>query len=245
MKVTVINGSPRMKKGYTSQILDPFIDGMQDAKAEVTLLYSSKLKIRSCKGDFQCWFIKPGECIYKDDMLSVYPVLEDTDILILATPVYIPLPGDMQNMINRLCPLVEPVLEKKDGRTRARFYKQVKIRKIMLVATGGWWELGNFDTVMRIVEELAADVNVEFGGAVLRPHASEINSHPDEKKMIMKTLKEAGYQLIKEGRVSPDKLDLIAIPLVQFEDYIKELTGQHLNVRKSRKMTWKNPSHSG
>ncbi len=41
MKVTVINGSPRMKKGYTSKILDPFIDGMQDARADVTLLYST------------------------------------------------------------------------------------------------------------------------------------------------------------------------------------------------------------
>ncbi len=37
MKVTIINGSPRMDKGYTSQILEPLIEGMKDARAEVTL----------------------------------------------------------------------------------------------------------------------------------------------------------------------------------------------------------------
>ena len=222
MKVTVINGSPRMSKGYTSKILEPLINGMCEAKAEVTLLYTSKLKIKPCIGEFHCWYEKVGECIIKDDMQSVYQLLTDSDILIIATPVYIPLPGDMQNLINRLCPLVEPILKNRNGRTRARFHKQVKIEKIMLVSTSGWWELGNFDTVKRIVEELAADVNVEFGGAVLRPHASLMKSHPDNKKIIIKTLKEAGYQLIKEGKISTDKLELISKPLISFEDYLKE-----------------------
>ena len=50
MNVTVINGSPRMGKGYTSQILEPFIEGMQNAKAEVNLIYSHELKIKPCTG---------------------------------------------------------------------------------------------------------------------------------------------------------------------------------------------------
>lgn len=45
MNITVINGSPRTNQGNTSQILAPFIEGMRNAKAELTLLYSSKLKI--------------------------------------------------------------------------------------------------------------------------------------------------------------------------------------------------------
>jgi multimeric flavodoxin WrbA len=85
MNITVINGSPHMGNGYTSQILAPLIKGMRNAKAEVTLLYSSKLKIKPCTGEFHCWFKKPGECILKDDMQSVYKNLADSDILILAT----------------------------------------------------------------------------------------------------------------------------------------------------------------
>lgn len=234
MKVTVVNGSPRMGKGYTSKILEPIIKGMRDAKAEVTLLYTSQLKAKPCIGEFHCWFKKPGECIFKDEMESAYKLLIDSDILIIATPVYSPLPGDMQNFINRLLPLMEPVLENKNGRTRARFHEQVKIKKIMLVATGGRWELGNFDIVKHIVEELAANLSVEFGGAVLRPHSSEINSNPAEEKVIIENLLKAGYQIIKEGRISPDKLELISKPLVPFEDYLKKETDYYLKVKNSQ-----------
>jgi len=236
MKVVAINGSPKKSKGYTAQILDPLIKGMSNAKAEVTLLYTSKLKIKPCTGEFHCWFKKPGECILNDDMQSVYKILIDSDILILATPVYIPLPGDMQNLINRLLPLMEPILENKNGRTRAKFHDQARIKKIILVATSGWWELENFDTVKHIVEELAANFNVEFGGAVLRPNSTAMNSHPDDKKIIIATLEEAGYQLIKEGKISPDKLELISKPLISFEEYLNEETNNYLTVKKSKKL---------
>jgi multimeric flavodoxin WrbA len=235
MKVAVINGSPRGSKGYTSQILEPLIEGMRNAKAEVTLLYASKLKIKPCIGEFHCWYKKPVECILKDDMQAVYELLTDSDILILATPMYIPLPGDMQNLINRLCPLFEPILENRNGRTRAKFHDHVRIKKIILVATGGWWELGNLDILKRIVEELAANANVEFGGAILRPHAFIMDSYPDNKKIIISALRESGYQLIKEGKISPDKLKLISKPLISFEDYLKKETNHYLRVKKSQK----------
>jgi multimeric flavodoxin WrbA len=236
MNIAVINGSPRMSKGYTSQILEPLIEGMRNAKAKVTLLQANKLKIKPCAGEFHCWFKKPGECILKDDMQSVYEILTDTDILILATPVYIPLPGNMQNLINRLLPLMEPILKNKNGRTRAKFHDKVKIKKIILVATSGWWELGNFDTVKHIVEELAANFNVEFGDAILRPHSTALSSHPDDKKIMIKTLVEAGYQLIKEGKISPDKLELISKPLISFEDYLKEESDYYISINKSKNL---------
>jgi multimeric flavodoxin WrbA len=234
MNITAINGSPRMDKGYTSQILEPLIEGMQNASAEVTLLYSHKLEIEPCIGEFHCWFKNPGECIFKDDMQSVYDQLKDSDILIIATPVYVPLPGNMQKLMNRLVPLMEPILENKNGRTRARFHKNIKIKKIMLVATSGWWELGNFNIVKQIVEELAANCNVEFGDSILRPNSSAMDNKPEDKKLIIKTLIEAGYQLVNEGKISNDKLELISKPLKPFEDYLKEETNLYLSVKKSK-----------
>jgi hypothetical protein len=128
----------------------------------------------------------------------------------------------MQNFINRLCPLIDPTLKNINGRTRARFRKNVKIKKIVLVSTCGWWELENFDTVKRIVKELASDGSVEFGGSVLRPHAYLMEKHPAEKELIMATLKEAGQQLIAEGKISKDKFEVISKPLISFEDCLKE-----------------------
>jgi len=222
MKVIAINGSPRMEKGYTTLILTHFIHGMMDAGSEVRLFYARNLKVKPCTcGEMYCWYKKAGECCIKDDMQLLYPQLKEADILILATPVYIPLPGEMQNFINRLCPLIEPFLENRRGRTRARFRKRVKIRKIVLVSTGGWWEKENFETVVRITEELAKGASVEFAGAVLRPHAflmKEKGKLTKDGEVVLNTVKRAGYELIKKGRMNKETLEAISRPLISEEE---------------------------
>jgi len=222
MKVIAINGSPRMEKGYTALILNSFNHGMMDAGSEVELFYTRRLKVKPCTcGEMYCWYKKPGECCIKDDMQLLYPQLEEADILILATPVYIPLPGEMQNFINRLCPLINPILENREGRTRARFHKQVKIRKIVLVSTGGWWEKANFETVVRISEELAKDASVEFAGAVLRPHAFLMKKKgklTKDGEAVLNMVKRAGNELIKKGRMNKETLEAISRPLISEEE---------------------------
>ena len=117
-KVVTINGSPRMEKGNTALLLTPFLQGMTDAGADVELLYASRLQVKPCScGHMYCWNEAPGECCLQDDMQSLYPRLKRADILVLAAPVYIPLPGAMQNVLNRLCPLLDPVLEFREGRS--------------------------------------------------------------------------------------------------------------------------------
>jgi multimeric flavodoxin WrbA len=147
-------------------------------------------------------------------MQSLYPKLHEADILVLATPVYVPLPGEMQNLINRLVPLIDPILERQNGRTRARFRADVKISKIVLVSSSGWWEMGNFGTVLRIIKELAEDVDVEFAGALLRPHASFMTEHKEKAEKIFAAAKQAGYQLVKDGRMSKDLLKAVSQPLI-------------------------------
>jgi multimeric flavodoxin WrbA len=222
MNVIAINGSPRMEKGHTALLLTPFIQGMTDAGAEVELFYTRRLKLDPCTcGEMYCWYTKPGECCIKDDMQLLYPQLREADILVLATPVYIPLPGEMQNFINRLCPLIVPILENREGRTRARFHQQIKIRKIVLLSTGGWWEKANFETVVRITEELAKGASVEFAGAVLRPHAflmKEKGELTKDGEDVLNAVKRAGYELVKEGGMNKETLDAISRPLISEEE---------------------------
>ena len=220
-KVVAINGSPRMEKGNTAMILAPFIQGMTDAGADVELFYARRLNVKPCTGEMDCWYKKAGECIHKDDMQLLYPKLREAEILVLATPVYIPLPGEMQNIINRLCPLIEPYLETRKERTRARFREDVQIRRIALVSTGGWWERGNFDTVMRIAKELAEGASVEFAGAVLRPHAFVMKQEKkltEDGEAVLNAVKRAGYELVKEGRMDEETLETISRPLISQEE---------------------------
>jgi multimeric flavodoxin WrbA len=220
-RVVAINGSPRMEKGNTYMVLTPFLQGMTDAGADVELFYASRLHVEPCAGEFHCWNEKPGECYIQDDMQDLYPRLREAETLVLATPVYIPLPGEMQNLINRLCPLIDPTLETREGRTRARFHEDVNITRIVLVSTSGWREMGNFDTVVRIVRELAEDASVEFAGAVLRPHASlmkEDGQLTQGGEAVQEAARRAGYELAKEARMKPETLELVSRPLISQEE---------------------------
>jgi len=99
----------------------------------------------------------------------------------------------------------------------ARFHKNVKIGRIVLVSTCGWWEIENFKTVKRIAKELAKDVNVEFAGAVLRPHASQMRKKGELTKdgeTVLEAVKIAGYELVKKGSMSNETLEIISRPLI-------------------------------
>jgi multimeric flavodoxin WrbA len=221
--VLAINGSPRMDKGNTALLLNSFLEGITDSGSKVELFYTSKLDIKPCScGKLYCWSNKPGECCFHDDMDLLYPKLRAADILVLATPVYIPLPGEMQNFINRLCPFLDPTLVGRAGRTRARLRDDVKIRKFVLVATSGWWEIENMDTVVRIVKELAEDASTEFAGALLRPHASEMRHQgviSADGQTVLDAAEEAGRELIEQGRMNPEILKMVSRPLVARELY--------------------------
>jgi multimeric flavodoxin WrbA len=203
-----------MEKGNTHKMLTAFLEGMKEADAEVETIYAKRLKIRPCTGSFHCWYTKVGECIHSDDMDSLLPKLREADILVLATPVYLPLPSGIQNFLNRLMPIIEPVLEFREGRTHAKFHDNVKISKIVLISVGGWWEIGNFDKVVRIAEDVAKGVDVEFSGAILRPHASLMNENKEKGEAVLRATKSAGSQLVREGKISSDILETISQPLI-------------------------------
>ena len=225
-KAVAINGSPRMERGNTAMVLNPFVEGMMDAGSHVELFYASRLKVKPCAcGTMYCWTEMPGECCIKDKMELLYPRLKESDILVLAAPVYIPLPGDMQNIINRLCPLLDPVLEFRKGRTRAIFRKDGRIRAIVLVSTGGWWEKGNFGTVVRIVKELAEDASVNFAGAVLRPHVHAMRRKGEltqDGRAVLNAVRKAGYELVKDGAMKRETLEAISRPLISRAEFWRE-----------------------
>jgi multimeric flavodoxin WrbA len=49
MKVVVINGSPHGGKGNTALILDPFLDGMKAAGAQVKIFETKAMNVKPCQ----------------------------------------------------------------------------------------------------------------------------------------------------------------------------------------------------
>ena len=48
MKVLILNGSPRAKKGNTKQMIDAFCEGLKEAGHEWDVIHVTKLNIRGC-----------------------------------------------------------------------------------------------------------------------------------------------------------------------------------------------------
>jgi multimeric flavodoxin WrbA len=220
-RAVVINGSLRMENGLTGMILTPFLEGMQEAGAVVDMFYVKRLNILPCKGDLYCWTKTPGHCHIADDMQVLYPKLRTADILVIATPVYVPLPGELQHVLNRIVPLLDPVLTMRNGRTRAKLRSDVNIKHMVLVSSSGWWEMGNFGTVERIVRELAEDASVNYAGALLRPHIDWLVSEKEKAEKIVAAARQVGYQLAREGTMSKKLLSTIAQPLISQKRFLE------------------------
>jgi multimeric flavodoxin WrbA len=83
--ILVLVGSPR-HKGNTELLADAFIKGAITAGNKVTKYALHGKKIWPCTDCQACY--KTGRCILQDDMREVYGLLSNTDILVLASPVY-------------------------------------------------------------------------------------------------------------------------------------------------------------
>jgi multimeric flavodoxin WrbA len=85
MKVLGIYGSPR-KGGNTDQLLDRALEGAESAGAEITRVYARKLKMEGCIECGGC--DDTGKCVVEDDMQSVYPLIEEAEVIFLASPIF-------------------------------------------------------------------------------------------------------------------------------------------------------------
>ncbi|UCF10953.1 MAG: flavodoxin family protein [Candidatus Bipolaricaulota bacterium] len=207
------------ESGNTARLLTSFMKGLERGGDETRTFDVKEIRPSPCTGEMHCWFKDPGSCYIQDGMQDFYPVLREADTLVLGTPVYIPLPGEMQNLLNRLCPIVEPDLETREGRTRARVRDGYRLSRVALVATGGWWEIENLDTVVRIAREFAEDASVPFVGAVLRPHAAMALSPQGKPAEILEAAEQAGFELVSAGEIRPETLATVSQPLIGQEDY--------------------------
>lgn len=215
-RVIAFNGSTRTDKGNTHRLMEPFLEGMREAGAEVELFYTAKLDVADCLGEFHCWTEVLGECIQRDQMDELLPKLRAADVMVLGIPRYVPLPAAMQAFVNRLMPLVEPELEFKDGRTTARPGEGVRMSKMVLVTVSGWWEVENMDLVVDVVREMAADFGMEFSGALRRPHAYYMRGEGAED--VLEAARRCGHDLVANGTMSVDDLAVVSRPLVSLEE---------------------------
>jgi len=217
MKVLAINGSPHMGEGNTAMILNPFLEGMKEAGADVDLFYTRKLLIGPCNGDMSCWFVNPGTCGQKDDMQMLLPKFKEADVIVWASPVYYAgVTGPLKNLMDRQLPLH---MQGELGSKR---------QKIVLVSTCGAWEVSMFDPLLQQMNALYSrpEGSSDFAGALLRPMADGMKEmiKAGETRLVegvFRAAKEAGRQLAKEGKISEELQKEVAKELMPRDAYYK------------------------
>lgn len=85
-KVLILSGSPR-KGGNSDLLCDEFMRGAMESGNQAEKIRVAEKKIAHCSACYYCTSHE-GACVLKDDMADILQKIIDTDVLVLASPVY-------------------------------------------------------------------------------------------------------------------------------------------------------------
>jgi multimeric flavodoxin WrbA len=117
MKILALLGSPR-PNGNSATIAKHFCETAEKLGAEVQTFALNKLEYRSCQGCMMCK-TKLDKCVLEDDLTQVLDAIRDSDILVLASPVYFwDVSGQLKTFIDRTYSYLVPDFKTKPVKSR-------------------------------------------------------------------------------------------------------------------------------
>ena len=226
MKIFAVNGSPHKRKGNTEKILQPFLEGAAAAGADIDLIYLQEKEIKPCLGCNACWLKTPGRGAQRDDMSALIDLMRSCEVAVLASPIYVGgVTGQMKTFLDRLTPVSKPFLEVVDGFSVHEKPEGSNFKGIVLVSNNGFHELYHFDDLVSHMRSIARMMHAELLGALLRPHGVVLEmaeKHmPAKVAAVYDAARQAGRQLVEQGRVSADLEAEVARELVPRDTFIK------------------------
>ena len=112
MNILVLNGSPR-QNGNTAKMVTAFCEGAESSRHTVKTVNVCKLNVKGCLACEYCHSRGKGKCIQKDDMQDIYSLLKDTNMLVLASPIYYHgISGQLKCVIDRFYSALYPAAPK-------------------------------------------------------------------------------------------------------------------------------------
>lgn len=228
MRVTVFNGSPRGRKSNSHLIVEPLLEGAREAGARTEEVFLIEKDIKYCRGCFTCWGQTPGICAVKDDMPALMDLSLESDYMGMASPVYnMYMTGLLKNFSDRFLPLATPHIHRTDD---GGFYHQGRVHRFprqFFMFNSGFPGEHNFELVEHFVSI------VKRGGAdrvaleIYRNCGEALGIVADEEPAIARrmndfreALREAGREMVAEGRVSRETVEQLHLPLMTDDEYM-------------------------
>ncbi len=149
MKITAIMGSNR-SGGQTTTVLDYLLSHLTNY--EITRIDINEVRVEPCIGCDYC-LANQGKCILNDDMINIYPLLMNCDVLIMALPVYFStFPSKLKALIDR-CQLIYN-LKTKNAQPAKKF--------VSISIGGAPHYYGQFDGLALSYSALLPDINARM-----------------------------------------------------------------------------------
>ncbi len=87
MKILILNGSPSVN-GNTVALVNAFKEGAESKGHEVTVVNVAHKKVNGCLSCNYCHSRGNGKCVQNDDMQTIYPLIQEADMITFASPIY-------------------------------------------------------------------------------------------------------------------------------------------------------------
>ena len=119
MKVLIINGYDEESGiAFNKTINNLIAKKCEENDHKLEILSLKDLKIGKCVGCFGCWIKTPGECVIKDDGITIAKRYINSDVVIIVSKLsFGGYSSITKKAIERTIPLISPFFVKKQGIT--------------------------------------------------------------------------------------------------------------------------------
>ncbi len=192
MKILGIYGSPR-KGGNTDILLDKVLEGARAADVQIISIYARDLKIAGCRACGAC--DKTGKCIIMDDMQTVYPLLQDADVIFLASPIFF---YGMSSQVKAIIDRCQAMWAKRVSEKSREERKRHDSGKGYLIAVGATSGENLFDGVQLTARYFFDVLDMSYEGGIFFRRVDQkaaILNHPTALKEAL----DLGNRAVYEG----------------------------------------------
>ncbi|NWF94243.1 MAG: SCP2 sterol-binding domain-containing protein, partial [Syntrophaceae bacterium] len=190
--------------------------GARSQGAETETIYLKEKKIHSCIGCYTCWTKTPGVCVFKDDMPELLEKVRNSDMIVLATPLYnFNMTSLLKAFQERLLPLLDPHLVKK-GETYRHPMRYEGNRKMVLISNCGFPEVSHFDGLRHVFRHMEQGGYMLLVGELLMPAGELLKQKGlrDKIQPVLQAAYRAGVEVVRDGRVSEETEAMIQKPVI-------------------------------
>lgn len=226
MKITAFNGTHKIGQSNTAIMVEAFLQGAADAGAETEHIRLAGMTISPCRACKACWQNTPGACVIKDDMAALIEKFINSDMVILASPVYTDnISGLLKVFLDRLITIGDPhweLDEHGESRHRRRYPKPTQL---ITISNCGYPEQSHFAVMQVFFRRLCRNMHLELAGEIYRGAGGLLSGIvPEFSEHIssyLQLVRRAGNEAVTAGRVSPELLLALEAPLIPLPDFNK------------------------